>query len=84
MGLGVFFFNKEKIDWSSKKLKEISEISDEEVWKYYNKREKLFYDDNYYYNLSKTNKYKCYDDIPVIIKDEVIKIWLCLYSRILL
>ena len=36
--------------------------------------EKLFYDDNYYYNLSKTKKYKCYDDIPVIIKDEVIEI----------
>ena len=41
----LLVFNKEKIDWSSEKLEEISEISDEEVWKYYNKREKLFYDD---------------------------------------
>ena len=41
----LLVFNKEKIDWNSEKLEEISEISDEEVWKYYNKREKLFYDD---------------------------------------
>ena len=41
----LLVFNKEKINWSSEKLDEISEISDEEVWKYYNKREKLFYDD---------------------------------------
>ena len=44
----LLVFNKEKIDWSSEKLEDISEleeISDEEVWKYYNKREKLFYDD---------------------------------------
>jgi hypothetical protein len=44
----LLVFNKEKIDWRSEKLEEISEleeISDEEVWKYYNKREKLFYDD---------------------------------------
>ena len=44
----LLVFNKETIDWSSEKLEErdeISEISDEEVWKYYNEREKLFYDD---------------------------------------
>jgi hypothetical protein len=42
----LLVFNKEKIDWNSEKLEEIGEgISDEEVWKYYNEREKLFYDD---------------------------------------
>ena len=37
--------NKEKLDWSSEKLEIKEKVSDEEIWKYYNEREKLFYDD---------------------------------------